>query len=488
MRQVTQLFILAALFAAAFVNGTPPFGRTPNGGSVPIDGSESGIRELWRTTVATAIESWHPYRSHSFAEASTVSAPREGPLSAVYRATLFSAPVSKPCVPGGGKICQVASGSFAKVGEVHYAFNDSGRNIQGISRQVMVACHCLSSSCDLAILARPIDVFTHEADGVKRDTGERTCLYEAVDGKFSDCHSEVLQVTNRDRESVRDDTDENAFVYIVNNPKHGDFWNATGTRGVTAECLDTDIARLPTLNVSSLESDQVGIIKRRSSPPNNFCHGYGNVQYYRPTDPADGETCSRIYDKSMTVAAHKASQQDCFAVGKAPGTYLQPASVTLVTNTELALSCSTAVLGIVVLFSFYRKQMEKEKPTYVTIGLAVLFQVISYSLEALPLHTALGSEINARNWRSLFAFIDATLTLSKSGSARDGVLILSVVLGELQHYKTRVRTVAVLAAIFDLVALILIILTIVRKCGAIQTREVTDKEHSEISESESYCS
>lgn len=373
-------------------------------------------------------------------------------------------------------MCQVASGSFANVGEVQYTFTDLGRNIQGRSRQVMVACRCLSKICDLAILVRPVDIFTREADGERRDTGSRTCLYEAVEGKFSDCHSEVLRVSKQKEKSARDGMDPKAFNYRVKDDVHGDFWNATGRRGISAECLDTDIASLPTVNVSSLTSDDVRFNMRESSPPDTFCHGNENVKYYRSADPDDGEACSLIYDKSLAVAAHTASQQDCYAIGKVSGTYLQPASVTLVTNTELALSCSAAVLGIIFVASLYIKEMKKKDSKYVALAWAVLFQILSYILEALPLHTALGSEISARDWRSLFAFVDATLGLGvKGSSARDGVLLMDVVLGELQHHKTRVITVAILTAVFDLIAIIIIVVTFVRKRAAIHAQRIIDK-------------
>ncbi|CDF33691.1 unnamed protein product [Chondrus crispus] len=156
-----------------------------------------------------------------------------------------------------------------------------------------------------------------------------------------------------------------------------------------------------------------------------------------------------------------ASQQDCYAVGKFQGTFLLHPTVTLVSDTELALSCSAAALGLIFLVSFYVKELKRKTSTYCHLALIVFFQFLSYALEALPLHTALSSEISARDWSSMFAFVDATKGVN--GGENKTVLILTGVLGEVKHYKTRVMTVAVLTAAFDFVAIVIVGMTITSK-------------------------
>lgn len=468
-----RYIILFSLTTLTFliVSATPPFGGTTN--APPISGSETHMHHLWRNTVASATQTWKTSLNHSSqsdpAVITVTAAPRSGPISAVYRATL-SAEQSPACIPGLEEMCQVAADSFAKVGEVRYDFNDTRRNIRGRSKQVMIACRCLSADCELAILVRPVDIFTRSPNGDLAFSGKRTCLYESVNGKLSDCHSEVLRVSYHTRDASQDDLSPDGFDYSVNNEHHGDFWNAKGRRGTRVECLDTDISKIPTVNLSNVKPGDVRFNKHHVSPRQASCRGHGNMQFYRSADAEDGESCFRIYSRTVSAAAHAASQQDCYAVGKTVGTYLQPATVTLVSNTELALSCSATVLGIIFLASLYLKEMKRENSTYKSLAWAVLFQCLSYALEALPLHTALGSEISARDWRSLFAFVDATLGSNTEGST--GVLVITTVLGEVQHNATRVQTVAILTAVFDFIALSLIFLTIVRIHAAVTSKRI----------------
>lgn len=135
--------------------------------------------------------------------------------------------------------------------------------------------------------------------------------------------------------------------------------------------------------------------------------------------------------------------------------------------------------------SVFRKQKFKRNATPVYTLWVFTVQVLSYGLEALPLHTALGSEISARNWISEFAFVDGTVALAKGhtnaeGSAEGSVMILTAVLGEVQYMRTREMLVASLTAFFDITVLVIIVLTIWRKVriNILQTRGVLPKATS----------
>lgn len=421
------------------------------------------MRLLWRRTVSTATTSL-TRKTAKIAH----TAPRSGPTSAVFRAAL-SAEQSPRCTPGLDQMCHVAVGSFANVGHVRYYFNDTRRNIRGSSNQVMIACRCLSRDCALAILVRPVEIVTRSPDGKLQPSGKKTCLYESVQGKFSDCYSEALRISYKNRESTRKLDDPNEFNYTVNDDYHGDYWTALGRRGTIIQCLDTDIEQLPRANLSEIKSQDVRFNEHRSGPRGDTCGAKGNVQVHRSAVQRDDEDCVTSYDTSMSVSAHTASQQDCYAVGKVEGTYLQPTTLSLVSDTELTLSSSAGVLGIIFLGSLYFKLMKKSTCTYAALWVAVILQCLSYALEALPLHIALGSEITASNWVSLFAFVDATQASHADGT-KNGIIIITAVVGEVRHHTTRVMTIAVLTAVFDMLAISCVLLTILRKHHSIASQ------------------
>lgn len=425
--------------------------------------------QRWRDAVGTATQPWQRGRAMML---SIIHSVRSGPLSEVYKSSLSTAS-SSPCKPEQGKKCEVGIDGFGTAGEVQYEFESAKRNNKGRSTQVMVGCQCLSVECDIAILIRPVNVFRTLPGGNLQDTGKRTCIYEAVNGKFSDCHGELLRVSVRgEKERPKYTRGEGKFDYAVVESL-SERWNATGQRGWTRDCLDTDIAALPVINTSRLAKDDIDFNVHRTQPKGPHCTPPENVQYYRSEEEADGEDCGKVYEYAASAAAHMASQGDEIAVGNLESSHLTK-KPPLVSNTELTLVCSAAALGILVLWTMYRKQISSKHTSIGRLGFCVLGQVFSYVLEALPLHSALTSEFSAMRWSSIFAFADGTLALAKDqisgqGTAKGSVLILTSLVGEVQYRDTREIIVVILALLFDVLALGIIAATITFKLWFIRS-------------------
>lgn len=460
-RLISLVALLLLSLHCSFADSSVPFPR-----DVQVVGPAGNVSLLarWRDTVGTATQVW----AQGAASARDIfQTDRSGPLSSVYRSTLGTE-ASTPCVPDRERKCEVAIDGFGTVGEVHFEFESSLSNIKGRSTQVMIACRCISDECGDAVLIRPIDVLTTDEQGKEVNTGRRTCIYEAVDGNFTDCHTELLRVTYRDRghrpNYVRG---SGAFNYSVIDPNYGDFWNATGQRGWARDCMDSDLTDLSVFDSALLSSENVAFNLHKTNPSASHCKPPAeSVSYFRENDAA-GEECSTLIEYAAAAAAHRATQQDEISIGNVESSYVYP-KPELVSDTELALSCSGAGLGLLFVWSMFRKQLYKRNATMLYIIWVVAIQVLSFLLEALPLHTALGAEISARNWVSQFASVDGTVALAKGhstaqGSAQGSVLILTAVLGEVRYRDTRVGLLASLAVFFDITVGTLVVLTMVRK-------------------------
>ncbi|CDF36175.1 unnamed protein product [Chondrus crispus] len=449
----------------------PPLVQTKNVDPVGPTGTLDPLRRL-QDSVGTATQVWAngPMEEHR-----TIAASRTGPMSAVYRAALASN-ASQECNPFSGHQCEVAINGFGTVGEVQYTFNNSRENLQGNSTQVMVACRCIgqgknSAECGVALLVRPITLTRVGADGEREETGRHVCIYEAVGEKFSDCHSELVRLSTRPAgtkpEYWRHPLN---FTYEVPDPISGDYWRADGQRGWTHDCEEAEFDALPEYNISNLRREDLRF-NNHTTPAGKggYCRPPEGVQYYRDVAEGSDDECAELYDFAAPSSAHIATQQDEIAVGQDPHTYISE-KTPLTSYTELALSVSAACLGVLFAWSMYRKIMKKknaEQPVkYFLVGL--LKQVMSYALEALPLHIALAHEVGCRHWWSQFAFMDATITLAHGftgaqGSARDSMLVITAVMGEVEYLYTNESLLALITALFDLIAIAIFILTVVRK-------------------------
>lgn len=415
--------------------------------------------EVWKRTLALSLSQ----SSTTAKSPQTTNAMRSGPLAAVFRATLSTSSSSLCTAEDPVQKCEVALDGFGTIGQVFYTFNDYEKNRIGRSTQTVVACRCLSQNCTRAVLVRPVTIMTSDADGNLVDSGKSTCLYQAFENNFSECHRELFRVSYRDKDYGRRNAlnleESVAVEYSVADEHHGDFWSARGDRGTKLKCLESDINKLRRVNVSTISLDQNDSVEHPNDDSQaSACVPPEGWQYFRGEEQSEEELCGEVFDNALFASRHIASQQDCFGVGKRELAFMNPASVSLISDTELALTCSSAVLGIMWLWSVLLKQVRiGTRPTRLSV-LAVGVQMgLSYVLEALPLHTALSNEIKGRSWRSLIAFVDATTSeIGKETSNFIGkILVMTVVLGETEHLSTRVGLVAALTGVFDFVALVL---------------------------------
>lgn len=411
--------------------------------------------------MATSVEIWKNAPRNSIFHSL-----RSGPTSSVYRATLESQP--SPCVPNATHTCAVAINGFGTVGEVHFSFSSRRANAHGRSTQVMVACRCLGPQCVDAVLMRPVNVMS--SDGKKRYA---TCVYEAIEGNFTNCYAELLRLSTRHEKAdlpyVRGK--KGFFEYNVTGVDDGTSWNATGQRGWTYDCKEDVVNALQVVNLTDvLRTKAIStqyLSARHIDEPQLGCRNSNTITYYREESVKKGRHCAATYGHAANAAAHKATQQDEIGIGNWEDSYFTP-KLSLASDTDLALSCSAAALGILVLWAMYRKQNKKKNTSWCKLAIVISAQIITYGLESLPLHTVLGSEINARHWASQFAFVDGTLALGRTqrrlqGSARDSVLIMTAILGDVKYVWTREETIAILTGLFDMTAIVLITLTLVTK-------------------------
>lgn len=429
---------------------------------IPSHGPEGDLTPMqrWHDTIGTALQIYGPTPRHGL-----ISTLRSGPLSSVFRSSLLSNEGGS-CEPRSDTKCELAINGFGSVGEVHYNFSNNIRKVEGHSTQVMIACRCLSKECGVAILLRPVNVLSRETN----ETIRRTCLYEVFRGKYSDCHTELMRVSYRPVDQPPEFYHGNdSFEYYPRTERK--VWFAEGQRGWTHDCFEDEVACLRRIDLKSIKPENIEFNKHTTAA-NNSCSPPAGVEYVVDRNDADGQECVELYDIASGEGAHRGTQQDEIATGEMEGSYFNE-KPSRISDTELALICSAAGLGAMFVWTMYWKQMKtKVKSTMKTLGAVVLAQVLSYALEALPLHIALGNEIGAARWRSLFAFVDGTIAVAKDnsgpqGSANGSVLVLTGVVGEVRYSETREGVVWALTVMFDLMVTIVIAMTVFQKGGQI---------------------
>lgn len=411
--------------------------------------------QRWRDTVGTALQIHGPTPKYK-----VTSTLRSGPLSSVFRSSLSSNEI-EGCEPRADTKCEIAINGFGTVGEVHYNFTSNDRQLKGRSTQVMVACRCLSKECGVAILLRPVNVISRETETPIR----RTCMYEVFRGRYSDCHAELLRVSYRPVNQLPEIS--HSRDYFRYHPKWDEkVWYAEGQRGWTHDCYEDQVASLRRVNIGSITEKNIKFNKHTTAAKNS-CSPPEGIEYVVEENDADGEECAKLYHYAASGGAHRGTQQDEIATGASEESYLAE-KPDLISDTELALVCSAAGLGAMFVWTMYWKQMKKDKDNLKRLGAVILAQILSYTLEALPLHIALGNEIRAAAWRCLLAFMDGTLavareTLEVQGSVNGSILVLTGVVGEVRYSQTREWLVWVLTVMFDLMVAVVITITALGK-------------------------
>ena len=439
------------------------------------------LLDRYRDNIGTATQVWQDGPRYAF---DVIHSARDGPLQAEYPDILKTRMENQTCYPSKTHSCGVAINGFGTTGEVHYTFKNSHLNIMGSSIQVMVSCRCLNrnvnkygrkNECSKCLLMRPVKVCKPASDDPKcRHPDNRTCLYEQdiSSSLYSEGMTELLRITRRSRD-IGPEYIENGhnFTYDVSSADNRSQWTAAGQRAWMRKCTAAEISSLPTLDPMKVKGSEVGINTHETDPHNN-CNPPQGVRYYREESVEKGDACAKLYDYASSAANFRGTQQDDYAMAKHAGTYMD-AKPSIVSNTELALSCSAAALGSLCVSVIFRKQLNKKnRSTGYIVGL-VLIQFFSYILEALPLHLAMLEEIKAENWIGRFSFLEVTLAVAEDaikpeGSARGSIMILIGVLGQVGYAKTKYQLIIVLTVLFDSITLAVMLWTICGRCNRLK--------------------
>lgn len=366
-----------------------------------------------------------------------VRSSRSGPVQNVFRSTLST---FLTCTPNTTHTCRpAASRLFGTVGNAYYFFNHSDHNFIGQSLQAIIACRCLNTNCSHAVQIRPVTIVD--------DDDKHTAVYIAIDNGgvlgYPDCLSQVYRVVpNRRNEQLPQVENTPLLQFSVADARVGDFWNVSAYRGWHYRCTKADVLKLPTINVSTIATSALRPLETTfdlSSP----CKPKGASMMFRAMESEEEEVAA-IYKRAAEAAMIQGSGQDCFANGREPRAYLSKASVSLVSDTELALACSAALLGLLFMIGACRKFTEESDQGMVTkkrLSSFLFAQIIYLVLETLPLLVLLIIELQASRWRSVFAFIDAVRVTSGASDqdkiSTDGVLLITETVGDIQHLYTR---------------------------------------------------
>lgn len=426
------------------------------------------VLDRLRDSIGTATQVWKngPLRAYDVIHAS-----RTGPISAVYANGLMTSPTSESCKFSPSGTCAAGINGFGTHGEVQYDFFDLTANIKGSSRQTMVVCRCLKDVCDRAVLIRPVNIYNPLDGALVR----RTCLYEYSTSRnqYSDCHNELFRLTSRRNDQAPEYFSDAYFNYSVSNPSNTTYWVAHGIRSFTRQCCENDVKNMATVSWSDVVRENSTGFNAHHTEPHNDCQSPDpSVDYRQESMLNGGEECANLYEYAAAAASNRATQQDEYAIGKRTETYMH-AKPALVSDTELALTCSAASLGVLCTWSLLCRQFKKKHTSIRYLITVLTIQFLSYILEALPLHMAMLQEIAAARWRSPFSFLDASMVMAKnmtssSGSAEGNVIVLTAVIGQVEYCRTRHELLIGLTVVFDLIVLAVMLRTVHVKYGVVR--------------------
>lgn len=137
----------------------------------------------------------------------------------------------------------LAANSPGRIGENYFKFNDPENGYQGHSTQIQIACRCLDWNCRHAIVMQP----RSRKLGPNRWT--MSCFYTQVNGKWRDCHTEILRVSERGVDEYPDDF-EGRGTYTVDQDRYG-WWQVRGVNRHTEQLDETKT--FETANFTNIE-------------------------------------------------------------------------------------------------------------------------------------------------------------------------------------------------------------------------------------------
>lgn len=425
--------------------------------------------QLLRSTVSRALFIPPPTDGSTFLATSD----RSGPLGNVFRVTLTT---TAGCKPNKTHTCRPASTAFGLVGDARYTFNDANLNVMGQSVMSMRICVCLQANCSEAINMMPVGITDAQGDVIGH-----TVLYEresTPNGRFSDCFGTVARVDAESRFAKQPNVSSiQPEAYQVDNDVIGDHWSVVAHRGWTTTCSLQEVAKLPLINLSTITSSE-GISNSDGVSLASPCRPRPGMKLYK-SGAEESKLAIELYDKAIANAIYQSKQQDCFGNGKSSQTYLTPPSAELASPTDLTLACSAAILGVLLLMSMCRDWIRN----YMKKRLLCFFltaQLLYVFLETLPLFVVLATELQAQRWSSILAWIDVALAGKVEGDNDFGVMIFTIVVGDLKHEHTNVLLTGILTAFFIglnmLVAIYVVTRTLLSDSGVVINDDVDDNE------------
>ncbi|KAI0561077.1 hypothetical protein FGB62_93g052 [Gracilaria domingensis] len=238
-------------------------------------------QERWRHSVALKATSYGPDKMYEVIE-------REGNsfLNEPFRRVVnqvINRDGQPLCDASFKKRCTLAQSSPGRVGEMRYKFRDPLAAVFGHSTQTSIACRCLDFSCRHGIIMQPRLI---------KNANKVACFYPKVQGKWSDCHTELLRIAERDVDDWPNDmkVKEPYYVELDNGP----VWLTEGERRL--ELLE-DEANLANYSTVSFESIIQDFEDREREDVLIFGNGTGGDETSFDTFSLDDKTeeCSMIY-------------------------------------------------------------------------------------------------------------------------------------------------------------------------------------------------
>lgn len=376
------------------------------------------------------------------------------------------------CTPAFNKRCSLAANSPGRIGEVYFDFKDAENGVRGHSSQILIACRCLDYNCGYAIVMQP---------RLTRHSPNVSCFYPKVNGKWRDCHTEILRTSEQAKEDLPEEVFE-AKEYRVKLSDNG-FWSARGKKRIITLQNESEIDGHPKIDFKEIVSDfhewETGGRKGSFLVFGNDRKTNSQMadQYFLDKDH---EKCGTIFTYARKAADRSASLQDHEAVGMDRASYLlkKPGEVTL---TDAVLAIGTGFTGLFTAIGIWAHLkgtlFEKEKEMRHKVNWWVLSAKIL--IIGLVIPAEIGSLIFAffkhnaeRNWRSFFAFFDGLIALPPSVedcdsdsyrtftcSAEGGVYISLAVLGTVGYFHpTRGRWLSMLIMMILLTTAIFLVL------------------------------